>query len=295
MKSFAKITLLSSLLSLFLFGDLAKAGGGLGHLAEIAAVLVTGPVGRLGSDAEGNFQRGLSFQNSNNHAEAVKYFRLAAEQEHADAQGELGTALLEGIGGKKDVEEGTKWIRLSATNGSATSQTMLGIYCYTGWHVPQDKPEGKRLLRLAIAQSDAQAKILLNRMEGAEKTFINGFKPGTPQWLETEQFIREQLGVPKGTPFIPPVAQKEPDAPATQPKQPQPSNVEQRSIDLPVRGDDASAVFSPDGKLIVTLADNKIQIWDAELGKGPIEFAPKHIRPIYSINFSPDGKKICHG
>ena len=53
-----------------------------------------------------------------------------------------------------------------------------------------------------------------------------------------------------------------------------------------------SAIFSPDGKRIVTVSsDNTIRIWDAYTGQS-LSQATLHIGQIYSAVFSPDGKRV---
>ena len=49
--------------------------------------------------------------------ESIKWYRLAAEQGHADAQFNLGASYLEGNGIDIDNVEGMKWIKLAAKNG----------------------------------------------------------------------------------------------------------------------------------------------------------------------------------
>src|SRR5271163_4817565 len=57
-----------------------------------------------------------------------------------------------------------------------------------------------------------------------------------------------------------------------------------------------SAAFSPDGRRIVSGADDKsIRVWDAETGQtvlGPLE---GHSGYVYSVAFSPDGRRIVSG
>ncbi len=49
--------------------------------------------------------------------QAVKWFRLAAEQGNADAQNNLGWVYANGLGIPKDLEEAVKWYRLAAEQG----------------------------------------------------------------------------------------------------------------------------------------------------------------------------------
>ncbi|MDB2497155.1 sel1 repeat family protein, partial [Verrucomicrobiales bacterium] len=71
-------------------------------------------------------------------AEAVKWYRLAADQGYAIAQNSLGACYANGEGVPKDYKEAVKWYRLAADQGYARAQYNLG-WCYRkGNGVPQD-------------------------------------------------------------------------------------------------------------------------------------------------------------
>ncbi len=59
-------------------------------------------------------------------AEAMKWFRLAAEQGLPDAQHQLGRAYLMGVGFDKDAAEGVKWLQRAAMKGFSAAQSDLG-------------------------------------------------------------------------------------------------------------------------------------------------------------------------
>jgi len=58
--------------------------------------------------------------------EALKWYRLAAEQGNADALGNLASMYYSGEGVGHSHEEAGKWARLGAQRGHARSQTPLG-------------------------------------------------------------------------------------------------------------------------------------------------------------------------
>ena len=60
---------------------------------------------------------------------AVKWYRKAAEQDHADAQTKLGVCYFSGEGVAKDFAEAAKWYRKAAEQGHANAQYNLGV-CY---------------------------------------------------------------------------------------------------------------------------------------------------------------------
>ena len=64
---------------------------------------------------------------SQDYAEAIKWFRLAAVQGDADAQYSLGRRYYNGEGVAKDYAEAAKWFRLGAEQGHAGAQYALGV------------------------------------------------------------------------------------------------------------------------------------------------------------------------
>ena len=58
-------------------------------------------------------------------AEAVRWYRLAAEQGHASAQFNLGLMYDKGEGVPQDDAEAVRWFRLAAEQGNAWAQKRL--------------------------------------------------------------------------------------------------------------------------------------------------------------------------
>ncbi len=73
-----------------------------------------------------------------NYAEAVKWYRLAADQGLAMAQIDLGAMYLNGRGVPQDLPEAAKWYRLAAEQGYADAQFALGVFYEDGIGVPKD-------------------------------------------------------------------------------------------------------------------------------------------------------------
>ena len=94
-------------------------------------------------------------------AEAVRWWRLAADQGHVDAQNSLGFMYREGRGVPQDAAEAVRWYRLAADQGHAGAQYTLGVSYAQGRGVPQDYEEAVRWYRLAAAQGDATAQFNL--------------------------------------------------------------------------------------------------------------------------------------
>jgi hypothetical protein len=88
--------------------------------------------------------------------ESVKWYRKAAEQGDAMAQGYLGHAYSLGIGGvPKDYRESVKWYRKAAEQGDADAQDSLGLAYVHGEGVSKDEREAVRWLRRAAVQGNS--------------------------------------------------------------------------------------------------------------------------------------------
>jgi len=100
------------------------------------------------------------------HKEAVKWFRQAAEQGHADAQCRLGVVYGSGIGGvKQDKKEATKWLRKAADQGVADAQHRLGVHYLRGiGGVARYPTEAVKWFRKAAEQGHANAQCVLGEM-----------------------------------------------------------------------------------------------------------------------------------
>jgi TPR repeat protein len=90
-------------------------------------------------------------------AEAVRCFRLAAEQRHAGGQYNLGYCYERGEGVAQDWAEAVRYYRLAAEQGEPYAQFRLGDCFMRGEGVAQEFAEGVRYYRLATAQPSAFA------------------------------------------------------------------------------------------------------------------------------------------
>ena len=86
------------------------------------------------------------------YAEAVKWYRLAADKGHVKAQYNLGVMHGTGIGVPRNHAEAVKWYRLAADQGDAKAQYNLGVSDRNGLGVLQDYKEVVKLFRLAATR-----------------------------------------------------------------------------------------------------------------------------------------------
>ena len=91
-------------------------------------------------------------------AEAVKWYRKAADQGNAPAQYNLGNMYRTGQGVAKDEVEAVKWYRKAADQGTASAQVNLGTMYWVGNGVVKDELEAYKWFLLSGAQGIEGAK-----------------------------------------------------------------------------------------------------------------------------------------
>ena len=99
-------------------------------------------------------------------AEAVKWYRAAAEQGQAEAQFNLAGCYRNGWGVPKDEAEAVKWYRAVAEQGDVEAQSILGLgYLLNTWGEGVDLAEAEKWLRLAAEQGDEPSQKALKQAE----------------------------------------------------------------------------------------------------------------------------------
>src|SRR5437762_12993844 len=78
--------------------------------------------------------------------EALKWYRLAAEQGNACAQNDVGSMYLNGFGITKDATEAARWYRKPAEQGVAVAQFNLALRYLHGDGLDEDEHEAVRWL-----------------------------------------------------------------------------------------------------------------------------------------------------
>jgi len=141
-----------------------------------------------------DFQDGWDAYQKKDYKEAVKWWKLSAEQGDALAQTLLGSMYDNGDGVPQDYKEAVKWYRLSAEQGLAQAQYYLGVMYAEGELVSQDYKEAVKWYRLSAEQGIAQAQYTLGVMyvigKGVPQDYVlahmwfnlsssNGVKNGT--------------------------------------------------------------------------------------------------------------------
>jgi len=99
--------------------------------------------------------------------QAAYWYRLAADNGHAEAQYNLAQLYAKGDGVKKDEEQAARWVSASATQGYAPAMSELGQRYAEGHGVTQDDKRAYFWLTLAFLHGDKSIE-KLRAGEGAK-------------------------------------------------------------------------------------------------------------------------------
>ena len=125
------------------------------------AMAVWAPAADSG-DADSQFGMGLLYANGYgvplDDAQALKWYMLAAEQEHGQAQCNIAVMHANGWGVPMSETEAMKWYLLAAENGIVDAQVNLGTMYQNGFSIEKNEVEALKWFTIAA------------RLEGAEGT-----------------------------------------------------------------------------------------------------------------------------
>ncbi len=127
------------------------------------------------------YEDGLGVRQSDK--EAVKWYRMAAEQAEPRAQYYLGTAFEEGRGIPQDYKEAAKNYRLAAMQGYVNAQYKLGLLYLKGLGVAQSTEEAYAWWSVAAIKGH----------EDAQKYKDSAQQQMSPKQIETAQDIAKQI------------------------------------------------------------------------------------------------------
>lgn len=91
------------------------------------------------------------------YAQAVRWFRKAAEQGNAEAQCRLGICYKFGLGVTQDYAQAISWFRKAADQGNASAQNNLGWMYYEGKHFEQDYHKAYDYFKMAADRGNIYA------------------------------------------------------------------------------------------------------------------------------------------
>ena len=121
-----------------------------------------------------------------NYAEAVYWYRKAAELGNAYSQNNLGYMNYSGLGVTQDYKEAVSWFRKAAEQGDVIGLSKLGEYYEYGKGMEANYSEALRLYKKAAEQGDDESKKAVNRLSEKKWGLKNlqllltkrGFDPG---------------------------------------------------------------------------------------------------------------------
>ena len=122
-------------------------------------------------------------------AKAVKWYRNAAEQGNAEAQFTLGRMYDERLGVPQDFAEAVKWYRRAAEQGFAEAQTSLGVMYFTGQGVQKDYVLAHMWFNLATSRYLASEISKRKRTENFRNIAASSMTPA--QIAEAQRLARE--------------------------------------------------------------------------------------------------------
>src|SRR6266700_3359375 len=117
----------------------------------------------LEADAGKSFRDAVDAYKRGDFAEAVNWFRKAADQGHAVAQFSLGVVYKKGRGVEKNEREAVAWFRKAAEQGDTAAQSDLGAMYRDGRGVEKNAREAVAWFRKAADQGYAPRNAISER------------------------------------------------------------------------------------------------------------------------------------
>ncbi len=118
----------------------------------------------------------------------VKRVRQAASDGDAHAQFALGLMYETGESVSQDHTEAVRWYRVAAEHGEANAQFRLGLMCVNGTGVPRDDTQALQWFRKAAEQGHAEAQYAVGVASKDEKQAYEWFRQAAEQGLAPAQY-----------------------------------------------------------------------------------------------------------
>jgi TPR repeat protein len=122
----------------------------------------------LAKNPDAQTKLGVLYENGHgvtqDYAEAMKWYKLAAAQDYSKAQGRLGLLYFNGKGVTQDYVEALKWYKLAVKKGDATSQNNLGVLYASEKAGVRNDVEAMKWFKLAAEKGYKLAQLSLGAM-----------------------------------------------------------------------------------------------------------------------------------
>ena len=135
----------------------------------VFAVLLGG-LALVAAPARADFAAGVAAYDAGNYAKAYAEFLPLARGGDAAAQYSLGNMYRRGLVVARDDAEAVRWYRKAADQGNASAQYLLGVMYDGGRGVTEDHSEAVRWYCSAADQGHAFAQDQIYRLEGRRPT-----------------------------------------------------------------------------------------------------------------------------
>jgi TPR repeat protein len=116
---------------------------------------IVGPVTINAAEA---LTKGKAAFDRTDYAEAIRWYRQAADQGNAGAQTNIGYLYEHGLGVTQNYLEALRWYRMAADQGQATAQSNIGVFYDKGYGVAQNYGEAMRWYHMAADQGNVDAE-----------------------------------------------------------------------------------------------------------------------------------------
>ncbi|MGH8613739.1 MAG: tetratricopeptide repeat protein [Gammaproteobacteria bacterium] len=151
-----------------------EAGVPFEQLDSAAAIEACNRAVEVSPLARYQYQLGRAFSKAEKRADALHWWRKAADQGYAIGQVVIGLMYQGGEGVAQDYAEAMKWYRKAADQGNAKGQVYIGLMYSNGNGVSENWPEAVEWFRVAAAQGDETAQLLLSTLEFARLAAAQG-------------------------------------------------------------------------------------------------------------------------
>ena len=135
----------------------ARARAGLEKMADAGNLAATKLLGDLYLDGKGGVQQ--------DYAKALEYYTLAAEEDYAPAQAQLGYIYQNALGVPADYAAAMEWNNRAAQQGNAQGQAQIGYLYQNGLGVTQNLDEAGRWYTRAKEGGSEWAAAMLEQTE----------------------------------------------------------------------------------------------------------------------------------
>src|SRR3954471_16767124 len=151
--------------------------------------------------ADEAFKRGEKAYEEQNFTEALRWYRVAADQGLAQGQVHVGNLYADGEGIKQDYAEALSWFRKAADQGDNEAMNNIGWFYLSGWGVPQDYKQALEWFQKSADKGNevAERKIAMMYLQGMgvkedKAEAIRWFKKAAAAGDEDSKDALKQLG-----------------------------------------------------------------------------------------------------